>query len=169
VIATHGTRSGSFFLPSKEGNYQSADTLQAAARRLGPELADLQKRMAGANVTLHACQVGNSKEALTDIGRFFGAKGGSVTGPKPFVQFWRKNADGTVILRLDEDMTLGGEWELDSDRGRRAMTRVEITEDPMSTASKAQTRGGRGRTDAVDVQLRQTEHPTPGFETTPTT
>jgi hypothetical protein len=164
VIATHGTRSGTFFLPSKEGTYQSAETLKTAARRLGPELAELQKRMPGADVTLHACEVGNSKYALEDVGRFFGAKGGSVTGPKPFVQFFRYDADGKVVIRLDADLTPGGEWALDSDKGRKAMTRVEITDDPMSTKPETPAGPGRGRTDAGDPTLHKTEVQSYGFD-----
>jgi RHS repeat-associated protein len=164
VIATHGTRSGTFLLPSEETRYQSSDTLQSAARRLGPALAGLQKRMAGANITLHACEVGNSREALKDVGRFFGAKGGEVAAPRPFVQFYERDKDGVVVLRLDADLKPGGEWLMDSKKGRESMTRVPITDEPMSTQPERKVPDPKGRGGANDPSLRKADPPTPGFE-----
>jgi hypothetical protein len=159
VIATHGTRSGTFLLPTQEGQYQSPDTLKSAVRRLGPTLADLQQRMAGANITLHACEVGNAKEALKDLGRFFGAKGGEVAAPRPFVQFYKRNQDGVVILRLDADLTPGGEWLMDSKKGKESMTRVRITDEPMSTEPEIKVPGAgvgaRPRTPACGRPTRR--------------
>jgi RHS repeat-associated protein len=164
VIATHGTPQGSFLLPSKDATNQSADTLKAAARRLGPALADLQKRMAGAKITMHACEVGNAKDAMKDIGRFFGAKGGEVVAPKPFVNFFRRNADGTIILLLDKDMDKGGEWSINSKEGEEAMTRVRITDDPMSTTPEANPAGAARNGNVNGVNLRRTESPDLTFE-----
>jgi len=87
------------------------------------------------------------------VGRFFGAKGGEVVAPRPFVQFYRRDKDGVVVLRLDADMNPGGEWLLDSKKGRESMTHVRITDDPMSTAPEAKAPDGRGRGDAKDVKL----------------
>jgi RHS repeat-associated protein len=159
VIATHGTPAGTFLLPSQntldsqESAYQSSDTLKAAAHRLGARLADLQQRMAGVSITLHACNVGYSEKALKDVGRFFGAKGGEVAAPRPFVHFYKRNKDGVVIVRLDADMTAGGEWLLDSKKGRESMTRVRITDDPMSTAPVAKAPDPRQRHDGPDTRL----------------
>jgi RHS repeat-associated protein len=170
AIATHGSRSGTFLLPSQnirdpqESGYQSSDTLTAAAHRLGDKLADLQKRMAGATITLHACETGNAREALKDVGRFFGAKGGEVVAPRPFVQFYKRNEDGAVILRLDADMKAGGEWLLDSKKGRESMTRVRITDDPMSTKPAPKAPDPNGRRDSTDPALHQNDKPAPGFE-----
>lgn len=159
VIATHGNRSGGFLLPSddlRQTQYQSSDTLQAAAHRLGQPLAQLQQRTAGATITLHACQTGQAREdALRDIGRFFGAKGGWVAAPRPFVQFFQQDDNGTIIIRLDEDLKAGGEWLPESKKGRESIRRVRVTGEPMSTAPV--------KTETKDTKLPKSEEPEPTF------
>jgi RHS repeat-associated protein len=117
TIVTHGEKAGDVLLPSLETytadsrrTYQTPETLKDAAFRLKSQgLLDIQQKAVGAKITLLACEVGNSKQALESWGNFFGGKELTVEAPKIFVQFYKPNDSENITLRLDKDLIKGGE------------------------------------------------------------
>jgi hypothetical protein len=96
-------------------------------------LEEVQKKSAGAKLTIHACEVGQSKEALRLWGRFFGGKNIDVTAPKIFIHFFKGDEEGKFTLSLDKDLKKGGLMPLGSKEANKHIEHVVVDDKPLGS------------------------------------
>jgi RHS repeat-associated protein len=169
TIASHGNPQGGVLMPTdKITEYQSPETLAVAAARLrGSGLREIQAASADATVTLHACYVGEHKDALKQWGRFFGGKNVTVEAPTVYINFYKRD-DGTIKLYLDKNLETGGQLKtavpLEGKEGQKLMGRVIVNERPLGDPKDAPESSTTARPDSPDPPTSRTTSPTPGFE-----
>jgi RHS repeat-associated protein len=170
-VYTHGLsvrdakgRTG-FQLPSAEahGNMQIEDSLEKAALRLETDLREVRKSFVkGSTIEFHGCSLGNDKETMKGIGRFFGQKGTKVTAADVLDRLYKSNDTGRVTESLEviergrDGKTRTVKIDISDKKARAHIKEIEITDDPFPL-EKQMREDARKRTGGKDLELKKVE------------